>query len=324
MGTAKATAVGAFVLGGIVLAVAAVLLFGGTRFFSHTDRVVVVFKGSIAGLSVGAPVTFRGVQIGSVESIRLQIDQENLSALIPVYLLLDPSKVSWTHVVAESPGTNLARAIAAGLSAQLKVQSVVTGLLVVDIDYRPGTHAALLGIDPAVDEIPVIPSDMERLRDELAQLDLPALGMKLRDALGGIEKLSDLLTGRLGPMTNSLQQTADSARHTLDATDAAVQALQRSTTTTLGDIDALVMEGRKQIVVNGGQLSIVLNNTARDTAQAESVLRALKDLTAPYSPARMNLEASLRDLAASSSSLRDLTRDLARSPAATLIGGRSK
>jgi hypothetical protein len=38
----------------------------------------------------------------------------------------------------------------------------------------------------------------------------------------------------------------------------------------------------------------------------------------------MNLDASLRDLAASSSSLRDLTRDLARHPTKTLIGGRSQ
>lgn len=324
MGSGKATAVGAFVLGGIVLAVFAVVLFGGTRLFTRTVHAVVVFKGSIAGLSVGAPVTFRGVQIGTIDAIRLQIDQENLTALIPVYLSIDPEKVSWKNLISKTPGSNLSRAIAGGLRAELKMQSLVTGQLVVNLDYRPGTPAELVGTDPNVDEIPVIPSDMERLRDELTQLNLPALGDKLRDALGGIEKMSDLLASRVGPMTASIQQTADAAHHTLDDTDAAVRALQKSATKTLQDIDGLVIEGHKQVAVSGGQLAIVLQNTARDTAEAEAVLKSLRDLTAPYSPARMNLEASLRDLAASSASLRDLTRDLARHPTATLIGGRSK
>jgi paraquat-inducible protein B len=324
MGNGKATAVGAFVLGGIVLAVLAVVLFGGTRLFTRTVHAVVVFKGSIAGLSVGAPVTFRGVQIGTVDAIRLQIDPANLTALIPVYLSIDPDKVSWRNVVSAPPDSDLTRAVAGGLRAQLKMQSLVTGQLVVDLDYDPGTPAVLMGIDPKFEEIPAIPSDMERLRDELTQLNLPALGDKLRDALGGIEKISDLLASRVGPMTTSIQQTADAAHHTLDDTDAAVLALQKSATKTLLDIDSLVVEGHKQIAVSGGQLAIVLQNTARDTAQAEAVLKSLRDLTAPYSPARMNLEASLRDLAASSASLRDLTRDLARHPTATLIGGRSK
>lgn len=324
MASGKATAVGAFVLGGIALAVIALVTFGSTRLFTRTVHAVVVFKGSIAGLSVGAPVTFRGVQIGSVEGIRLQIDQQNLIALIPVYLAIDPERVSWKNLISKTPGSNLTRAIAGGLRAELKMQSLVTGQLVVNLDYHPGTPAVLVGTDPGADEIPVIPSDMERLRDELTQLDLPALGVKLRGALDGIQKISDLLAARVGPMTASIQQTADAARRTLDDSDKAVQALQQNAARTLLDIDGLVVEGRKQVAANGASLETVLNNTANDTAEAAAVLKSLRDLTAPYSPARLNLEAALRDLAASSSNLRDLSRDLARHPGATLIGGRSK
>ncbi|MFX7620990.1 hypothetical protein ABTJ52_21715, partial [Acinetobacter baumannii] len=85
-------------------------------------------------------------------------------------------------------------------------------------------------------------------------------------ALTGIEKISDLLASRVGPMTTSIQQTADSARKTLDDADAAVRSLQKNATQTLQDIDGLVVEGHKQIAVNGKQLSVVLQNTARDTA----------------------------------------------------------
>ena len=68
------TLVGAFVLGGIVLALGAIVLFGKFNLFNPAVRAAVVFEDSIAGLSVGAPVTFRGVRVGAVESIAIQFD----------------------------------------------------------------------------------------------------------------------------------------------------------------------------------------------------------------------------------------------------------
>ena len=54
----SSTAVGGFVLGGIVLVVGAILFFGGLRLFTPTLRAVVFFPTPVAGLTVGAPVTF--------------------------------------------------------------------------------------------------------------------------------------------------------------------------------------------------------------------------------------------------------------------------
>lgn len=80
----KQTVIGAFVFGGLVLAIGAVVLFGNFRLLSPTARAAVVFQGSISGLSVGAPVTFRGVRVGAVESIVLQFDPQSRAAYIPV------------------------------------------------------------------------------------------------------------------------------------------------------------------------------------------------------------------------------------------------
>ena len=73
---AKQTVIGAFVFGGLLLAIGAIVLFDNFRLFSPTMRAAVVFQGSISGLSVGAPVTFRGVRVGAVESIVLQFDPQ--------------------------------------------------------------------------------------------------------------------------------------------------------------------------------------------------------------------------------------------------------
>ena len=56
---------------------------------------VVVFKDSIAGLDVGAPVTFRGMRIGRVEGMQLHIDVKHQTSWIPVYLEVNLDRISW-------------------------------------------------------------------------------------------------------------------------------------------------------------------------------------------------------------------------------------
>ena len=63
------TTIGAFVVGAIVLVIAGVLLFGGGKFFQEKIPYVMFFDSSVEGLNVGAPVVFRGVQIGQVTEI---------------------------------------------------------------------------------------------------------------------------------------------------------------------------------------------------------------------------------------------------------------
>ena len=63
---ASPTLVGAFVLGALALALGGLAVFGSGKLFRRTEQFVAVFSGSVNGLSVGAPVKFRGVQVGSV------------------------------------------------------------------------------------------------------------------------------------------------------------------------------------------------------------------------------------------------------------------
>ncbi len=59
---ANKTLIGAFVLGSVVLAIAAAIILGSGRFFTPTFINVMYFRGSVKGLNVGSPVMFRGVQ----------------------------------------------------------------------------------------------------------------------------------------------------------------------------------------------------------------------------------------------------------------------
>ena len=72
------TVIGGFVISAIVLLVIGIVIFGGGKFFTKTFKYVMFFDSSVKGLNVGAPVVFRGVEIGSVHSVVIRADAEKL------------------------------------------------------------------------------------------------------------------------------------------------------------------------------------------------------------------------------------------------------
>jgi paraquat-inducible protein B len=308
----KPLLVGAFVLGGLALGVVAILLFGSTHLFSRTARFVSVFTGSVAGLTAGSPVTFRGVTIGKVERILVQMDETNHTGVIPVYMVIEPDKVEWTNGSFRSDARSMAAAINAGLRAQLRSESLVTGQLSVDLDFHPGSPIVAAHLKGKTLELPTMSSELQNLKDEISDLHLRDLADKTRLTMVSMQQLLDEARGRIGPLADSLQGTLEVTRSTL-------VALQGNSARTLENIDKLTVEGRGQIATNGRDLDQLLRTAQATAAQAEKLVATLNDMTAPRSPLRDDLQSSVRDLAASAGSLRAFTHDLERDPAGTLF-----
>ena len=299
MTRSKPFVVGSFIFGALALGVLAILAFGGMTLFAHKLRVVVVFSDSIAGLEVGAPVTFRGARIGRVEGMRLHIDVQRQTSWLPVYLDLDLDRIAWAGGSVGGKRADLQAAVDSGLRAQLVSQGLVGGDMSVNLDYRPGTPALRAGKTQDAFEIPTVTSDLQDLKDQLLKLDLPEIGQKTRDVLTSVQHVSDQLGARIGPLADGLQTT-------LATTTEAVRRLQSDSARALGDIDRLANESRSQIATNGDDLDRVLRRAEEATDGADALVASLNDMTSP----RGDLQASLRDLAASAGSLRGLTHDL--------------
>ena len=163
------TLIGVFVVGALALAVAAVMVFGSGKFLAKTIPAVMYFEGSVKGLSVGAPVVFRGVRVGSVTNVELIFDPKKLTFLIPVYIEIDPSKVKTTAKV-KGNLEYLQPLVERGLRAQLESQSFVTGQLMINIDFFPDTLPGLVGLDPRYAEIPTIASTLDQLSKDIQNL----------------------------------------------------------------------------------------------------------------------------------------------------------
>ncbi|MBV8093928.1 MAG: MCE family protein, partial [Acetobacteraceae bacterium] len=312
MAAAKPAVVGGFILGALALSVAAILLFGGSRLFARTSRVVVFFEGSVAGLEVGAPVTFRGVHVGSVQSVALRFSPSNMTALIPTVLELDPDQAIWEGQRLQDTPAAYKSMIDDGLRAQLALQSFVTGQMRVDLDFVPGTPARLVGAIPGIPEIPSLPSDLEQLRNKITQLPLNELAATALRTLAGVERLAGHVDAALDPLTERADRTADAATQALKTAEEAVQHLQTDASATLRQFHDLALDARGQLQARGGELARTLAAADRVAHEAEVLLVSLNTLAGQRAPFRGNLEATARDLADTASSLRAFARTVER------------
>jgi len=320
----RAAVVGGFILGALALVVAGIVFFGGRHLFTPSTRVVVFFSESVAGLDVGAPVTFHGVRIGSVQNIAIHFSPDTMTAEIPVTLEVTTSQLIIEGKKFDPSVVNTRRLVAVGLRAQLALQSFVTGQLRVDLDFRPDTPARLVGMITDVAEIPSVPSDLSQLRNQLSQLPLRELMETARQALASLRRLSDHLDSVVDPLAKSGIRAADGVTQTMHTTDEAVRQVQPDASAALHDLDSLLVGTRSQLGARGGELSQTLTEADRAVRRAETLLDSLNTMVQPHAQVRDDLEATVRDLAAAASSLRGFAATIERNPNVLLTGRPSR
>jgi len=282
-GKVSKTLIGAFVVGAAALAVIAVFVFGGSQWFDPKEKFVSYFEGNVKGLDVGAPVQLKGVSIGQVTDIALIMDRENMSFLNRVVFDITPGKavaienLKSEKLTEERTQTVTKKWIDAlierGLRVQLDLQSVVTGKLLLAMNFYPESPLTLYRLEEDLIEIPTVPTKLEMLTKTLEDLPVEELFYDIKEAVSDIRKLvgSPLLPEAVG----TLKVTLDDLR--------GVVADVRSTTVpqanaTLADYGELARSLNKQmtpvtasIADAARQAEIMLNSVNN---QMEGVLRS--------------------------------------------------
>ena len=143
------TVIGGFVVSVIVMLIGGVIILGGGEMFKKKVKYVIFFEQSVKGLSKGSPLVFKGVEIGSVSNIVVDYDLDKLKINIPVIVEFDPSLVELKGQKSRNEQElhqRLNRMIQLGLRAQLGLNSLVTGQLMIELDFFPDTPVRLTGI----------------------------------------------------------------------------------------------------------------------------------------------------------------------------------
>jgi paraquat-inducible protein B len=311
------TAIGMFVVGSFALLVAAIVVVGSGKMFQKPVQFVCFFPGAVNGLKVGAPVKFRGVQIGNVASIRLALPPDkgtvrsDIKELrLPIILNIDGSQLR------AMGGSGLALTengfldfVKQGLRAQLNVESLLTGLLYVDLDLHPKTPIVLT-LEPGTSpyrEIPTVPTDFQHVQEEAEKaLD--------RISSMDLEGLMKSISGA-GNSINSLASSQE-LKQALISTNDTMIALRK----TLGSMQVTL----DKVNTKFDGLSVELQHTSREVAETMKETRGMlvevQTSLDPNSPMWVNLNLALTQFTDTADSLGQLSDYLQQNPSALLRG----
>ncbi|MGW8367684.1 MAG: MlaD family protein [Gammaproteobacteria bacterium] len=318
--------IGAFVIGAILLSIVALLAFAGGKLFRDTSTLVTYFEGSLRGLRVGANVTFRGVKVGEVVDVSVTTDASTLEFSIPVIIQIDNDKfvvVGQTQQLDESDA-ELQDLIEKGLRAQLNIQSMVTGLLEIEMDFYPDTEAVYRNKWLAqYRELPTVPSTtqqlMARIRkfaEELQDIDFKKLMSNITETVDGLDKLVS---------SPELEHSLEGFARLMNSED--TQAIAASIRKSLANVDATMASARLLISkADDGMNPVVeellaaLEEVGQAASTAQETLASIRDDLSGQSDTYFRIAAALQEVENAARSFRVLADYLERHPEALLRG----
>jgi phospholipid/cholesterol/gamma-HCH transport system substrate-binding protein len=258
----NSVAIGAFIVGALIISVSAILYISGSGWGQDRSKVVMVFDGSVKGLTVGAPIALRGVQIGSVTDIRLILDTNTIDIIMLVEAEIKGQNILQRGEAAADVTEAL---IARGMRAQLNSQSLLTGLLYVQLDFYPNSELVLVDIDSPYTQIPTIPTDLERLSRQFESIDFAEMAQNLKSMAEGLNAF---------------------------ITNPSFQSLPQDLQATLAAIESLGGQLAQQIEVTGPKLDTLVENTS---ATMQTVNREMPRLSSSATHTLAQLDATLAE-----------------------------
>ena len=331
---ANPTLIGAFVLGALTLAVVTTLLLTGGSWFGERKQHVLYFEGAAQGLQVGAPVVFLGVKVGTVTQIQLGLDPQSHRFLVPVTIEMEPQVVRTRggEPIDLRDRATVRQLVERGLRARLRMQSLLTGQLYVDLDFHPDKPAIYAALDPELSEIPTIRTAVQELASKLEGFpmdkflaDVAAIGdavnqlmsakatqqlpKRLDATLRHLESLAARFDAQSGPLLKDVRGNLAEMQKALLAAQAALARLD-----TAADRVAELAKPDSRLVAG-------MNQASEELAKAAGAVRRL---TEQESPTVDHVNATLKEIARAADALRLLAETLEQQPDAIWRGKRQK
>ncbi len=331
---ANPTLIGGFVVGAVALAVITILLLAGGSWFGERRQHVLYFEGAAQGLQIGAPVVFLGVKVGTVKQIQLGLDDQSRRFLVPVLIEIEP------NVVRARNGENVdlrdritvRQLVERGLRGRLRLQSLLTGQLYVDLDFHADKPAIFVALDPSLSEIPTIRTAVQELTSKLegfpmeqfladvtaisgsvkALMAAPAtqeLPRRLEATLKHLQSLAARLDRQSEPILKDVRNDLTEMRKALQAAQAALAKLE-----TAAD----------RVATLAGADSQMVKNMTAASEELAGAAAAVRNLAERDSPTVASVNAALKEIARAADAVRLLAETLEDQPDAIYRGKRKK
>lgn len=267
--------------------------------FQLKDSWLLYFNQSVRGLTVGAPVEFRGIKIGEVSSIALEFNRPNLAFRTPVVLSIEPERIFGRdlELTVEDGHAILKDFIAHGLRGILKNGNLLTGQLLIDFDFYPAEPVRKLTFEQGTPVLPTKQTELQEMTEsvstvlkKLEQIPFQQLSQDLHLTLQAMSKA----VGQI-----PVQELSHDLRTTIQSTNNAMQHLATLSQTLDSQTMPTIAKALEQLGVTLADLDASLGSD---------------------SPANYQLRQTMQEVSTAVRSLRGLTDYLERHPESLIYG----
>ncbi|MGV6858671.1 MAG: PqiB family protein [bacterium] len=262
------------------------------RQYNFTLYYVMDFKGSLRGLNKGAPVEYRGIKVGEVKDISIEMDRDTYTLRVPVLVALYPERIATVGTL-QHPQEALESLVKRGLRAQVKPGSLLTGQMYIDLALHEGIPETTILAGNPYKVFPTIEADLDTITRSVTELFSKVEKMPLLEIT---QELHSTMRA-VSKLTNSPDTT-----EALANLNAALREIKTLTGTTNKHAEGLF----RQIAGNLSELNAALTSV-QGTLSEDSILHN-------------EVSELIRELSAASRSMKDFTDYLQRNPDALIFG----
>lgn len=290
--------VGLFVIGSVTLVIVVFVVFGTGTFFKGKSYFSSYFATDVSGLEVGAPVKFRGVQIGSVKKITpmftekgdywVEVDMETIHGII---------EIEGDFLEGYDDLQTRDELVKLGLRAQLNSLSMLTGQLYVKLDYWPDTEVMYVSNDPGKVEIPSIKAPLETIGQDLNDIIDAVKALEIDEMIATLTTMLKTIDDKVASI--NLDPTLDEMNNTLKTTSEMLISIDSNLDTTFAEF------------------RIAARSATASLNRAEELLENFDNMA---SENRYELREALREMTYAAKNIQSLTEYLERDPNSILFG----
>ncbi|MBF0401032.1 MAG: MCE family protein [Magnetococcales bacterium] len=275
---------------------------------AYTRRIVfaLYFNESVRGLSVGAPVEFRGIKVGKVTEINMEYDAQNTTFRIPVLIQIEPERMDALRMEqagqeADAAAYDLMEAlIQRGLRAQLQTGSYLTGQRFVELDIHPKAPPWRSGLPGKFPEMPTMPGNIGEITESITML------------------LKTLQSMPLAGMAEELHGALKGANQTINAPE--LLETIRATRGAAVELNRLLAQMNKQPVPLGERIAGIGEAAHKTLLQTEKTLADIEAMFNPNAPLHYQMMEVTQELSATARVMRSFIEQLQTKPESLLFG----
>lgn len=300
----KALLIGTFIVLITTIFVILVGVIGSGSFITNKVKYIMYFDESVKGLRKGAKVAFKGVTVGEVVEINIVLYQDTFVAANQVLVQIDRNRLKSYDDKLFDFGYGVKKMsqklIDKGLKAQLQMESIVTGVLMINLDFYENIPIKLVDKNKDYIEIPTTPSGVSQIMQALNKFpadDLISKISKILDNLDGLtsdRKIASIIKNLDATIMN-LEKASDGISKVFNKVDGEIVPIMKN-------LDDMIKEAKETFT------------------ELKDVTHNLDDMSSDDSKFRYDLEKTMEALKRASKSVETLTDYLNRNPNAVIYG----